>query len=142
MCLSCTAVTASVLQPHSAALALFACVLPASESCAASPLLPCQVAAVAQLFWADRKIDKARSWFTRAVTLDPDIGDYWAQLYKFEGQFGTPESQAAVLAKAVAADPHHGERWVRVSKDVANAHQRQDVLLKKVVVDIDTLSPP
>lgn len=47
-----------------------------------------QVAAVAQLFWADRKIDKARSWWTRAVTLDPDIGDYWAQLYKFEGQHG------------------------------------------------------
>lgn len=49
-----------------------------------------QVAAVAQLFWADRKIDKARSWWTRAVTLDPDIGDYWAQLYKFEGQHGEP----------------------------------------------------
>lgn len=55
---------------------------------------------------------------------------------------GTPESQAAVLAKAVSSDPHHGERWVRVSKDVANAHQSQDVLLKKVVVDIDTLPPP
>lgn len=47
-----------------------------------------QVAAVAQLFWADRKIDKARSWWTRAVTLDPDVGDHWAQLYKFEGQHG------------------------------------------------------
>jgi len=104
-------------------------------------LCPLQVAAVAQLFWADRKIDKARSWWTRAVTLDPDIGDYWAQLWKFEGQHGTPESQAAVLAKAVAADPHHGERWTRVSKDVANAHLPVDVLLKKVVVDIDTLPP-
>lgn len=101
-----------------------------------------QVAAVAQLFWADRKIDKARSWWTRAVTLDPDVGDHWAQLWKFEGQHGTAESQAAVLAKAVAADPHHGERWVRVSKAVANAHQPVDVLLKKVVADIDTLPAP
>lgn len=103
---------------------------------------PHVVAAVAQLFWADRKIDKARSWWTRAVTLDPDIGDHWAQLWKFEGQHGTAESQAAVMAKAVAADPHHGERWVRVSKAVVNAHQPVDVLLKKVVVDIDTLPAP
>jgi len=46
------------------------------------------------------------------------------------------------MAKAVAADPHHGERWVRVSKAVVNAHQPVDVLLKKVVVDIDTLPAP
>jgi pre-mRNA-processing factor 6 len=101
-----------------------------------------QIAAVAQLFWADRKIDKARSWWMRAVTLDPDIGDHWAQLWKFEGQHGTAESQAAVMAKAVSSDPHHGERWQRVSKAVANAHQPIDVLLRKVVVDIDTLPPP
>lgn len=107
-----------------------------------APVLLLQVAAVAQLFWADRKIDKARSWWTRAVTLEPDIGDHWAQLYKFEGQHGTADSQAAVLAKAVSSDPHHGERWVRVSKAVANAHQPVDVLLKKVVVDIDTLPAP
>eukprot|EP00882_Tetradesmus_deserticola_P002717 GHRQ01002888.1.p1 GENE.GHRQ01002888.1~~GHRQ01002888.1.p1 ORF type:complete len:911 (+),score=473.90 GHRQ01002888.1:1197-3929(+) len=103
---------------------------------------PHVIAAVATLFWADRKIDKARSWWSRSVTLDPDIGDHWAQLWRFEGQHGTPESQANVLAKAVAADPHHGERWVRVSKDPANAHQPVDVLLKKVAVDIDTLPPP
>lgn len=97
---------------------------------------------MAQLFWADRKIDKARSWWMRAVTLDPDIGDHWAQLWKFEGQHGTAESQAAVMAKGVSSDPHHGERWQRVSKAVANAHQPVDVLLRKVVVDIDMLPPP
>jgi len=32
---------------------------------------PYVVAAVAGLFWADRKVDKARSWFNRAVTLNP-----------------------------------------------------------------------
>jgi hypothetical protein len=119
-----------------------------TPSCPLSPAWPLlhaaamQIAAVATLFWADRKIDKARSWWSRSVTLDPDIGDHWAQLWKFEGQHGTPESQANVLAKAVAADPHHGERWVRVAKDPENAHQPVDVLLKKVVVDIDTLPPP
>eukprot|EP00191_Tetraselmis_sp_GSL018_P019287 CAMPEP_0177592198 /NCGR_PEP_ID=MMETSP0419_2-20121207/8425_1 /TAXON_ID=582737 /ORGANISM="Tetraselmis sp., Strain GSL018" /LENGTH=893 /DNA_ID=CAMNT_0019083035 /DNA_START=192 /DNA_END=2870 /DNA_ORIENTATION=- len=72
---------------------------------------PYIVAAVAQLFWNDRKVDKARSWFNRAVTLEPDIGDFWAMYYKFEVQFGTPEQQQEVLNRCVSAEPHHGERW-------------------------------
>ena len=34
---------------------------------------PHVVAAVAALFWQDRKVDKARSWFNRAVTLNPGV---------------------------------------------------------------------
>ncbi|KAF8059986.1 STA1 [Scenedesmus sp. PABB004] len=105
---------------------------------------PYVIVAVAQLFWADRKTDKARNWLQRAVTLDPDIGDHWALLWRFEGQFGTPETQAAVMAKAVAADPHHGERWTRVAKAVANAHQPVDALLRKVAAELaaDAAQPP
>eukprot|EP00198_Chlamydomonas_reinhardtii_P003302 XP_001692638.1 splicing factor, component of the U4/U6-U5 snRNP complex [Chlamydomonas reinhardtii] len=103
---------------------------------------PHVVAAVAQLFWADRKVEKARSWFNRAVTLNPDIGDHWAQFYKFECQFGTPEQQADVSSRCAAAEPHHGERWCRVSKDTRNAHQPPEVLLRRTVADIDTLPPP
>ena len=35
---------------------------------------PHVVAAVAALFWHDRKVDKARSWLNRAVTLNPGAG--------------------------------------------------------------------
>jgi pre-mRNA-processing factor 6 len=59
------------------------------------------VAAVAQLFWGDRKVEKARNWFARAATLEPDIGDTWALFYKFEVQHGTPENAAAVIAQVV-----------------------------------------
>ncbi len=38
-----------------------------------------------------RKIDTARKWFTRAVTLDPDNGDAAAARYMFELKAGTPE---------------------------------------------------
>lgn len=103
---------------------------------------PHVIAAVAQLFWADRKVDKARSWFNRAVTLDPDVGDFWALYYKFECQHGTAESQEQVVKRCVTAEPHHGERWTRVSKDASNAHQPIEVLLNKCVVDIDTLPAP
>lgn len=50
--------------------------LPAAPAPAVDALKKCNddphvVAAVAGLFWADRKVDKARSWFNRAVTLNP-----------------------------------------------------------------------
>lgn len=40
------------------------------------------IAAVARLFCHERKVDKARNWFNRAVTLAPDVGDFWAQFYR------------------------------------------------------------
>ncbi len=32
---------------------------------------------------------KAREWFQRAVKIDPDLGDTWANFYKFELIHGT-----------------------------------------------------
>jgi pre-mRNA-processing factor 6 len=53
---------------------------------------PLVLVAVARLFWAERKLDKARSWFERAANANPDLGDSWAWWYKFELQHGTPVS--------------------------------------------------
>lgn len=103
---------------------------------------PHVVAAVAQLFQAERKIDKARSWFGRAVVLDPDVGDFWALAYALEVKHGSPEAAAALLAKCVSQEPHHGERWQRVAKSPANAHQSTDILLKRVALDIEKELPP
>ena len=33
---------------------------------------------------AERKIEKARSWYGRASVLDPDNGDFWALFHSFE----------------------------------------------------------
>jgi len=55
-----------------------------------SPIVVC---AIARLFWAERKVDKAREWFARSVTKDDggaDLGDSWAWWLKFERQHGTP----------------------------------------------------
>ena len=100
------------------------------------------VAAVANLFWQDRKADKARAWFNRAVALAPEVGDHWAQLYRFELQLGSPETAAEVARRAAEKAPRYGERWTRVSKDPRNAHLATDALLKKVAVDFETLPPP
>jgi pre-mRNA-processing factor 6 len=45
------------------------------------PLIICTVA---RLFWAERKIEKAREWFGRALAQNADLGDIWAWWLKFE----------------------------------------------------------
>ncbi|KZV84508.1 hypothetical protein EXIGLDRAFT_624143 [Exidia glandulosa HHB12029] len=85
-----------------------------------SPMVVC---AIARLFWAERKIDKAREWFGRAVTKDDggaDLGDSWAWWLKFERQHGTKEQQEAVMAKCAAVEPLHGPVWQSVAKDMKN----------------------
>lgn len=75
---------------------------------------PNVIMAVSRLFWRDRKEEKARSWCNRAVTLDPDLGDAWANYYAFELQHGVPEQQQvslyveafdAVLPSKMGKDP-------------------------------------
>ncbi|GFS41109.1 pre-mRNA splicing factor-like protein [Actinidia rufa] len=78
--------------------------------------------------------NKARNWLNRAVTLAPDIGDFWALYYKFELQHGTEDNQKDVLKRCIAAEPKHGEKWQAISKAVENSHQPTEAILKKVVV--------
>lgn len=100
----------------------------------ACPEDPYVIAAIAKLFWADRKVDKARSYYNRAVILSPDIGDHWALYYMFELQHGTEDTQNEVLKRCVTHEPKHGERWQAISKAVENSHLSVEAILKKVVV--------
>jgi pre-mRNA-processing factor 6 len=71
---------------------------------------------VARLFHSDRKLEKARTWYDRAVTLSSDLGDGWAYWYSLEMQHGTEQTRAVVMKRCVAANPRHGEIWQRVCK--------------------------
>lgn len=93
-------------------------------------------AAVAKLFWLDRKAKKARSWFQRAVTVDPDLGDAWAFFYKFEVEQGTPDTQKAVIKRCVEADPHHGEWWVLTAKKHQKSTPKTEDVLKEIVAQL------
>ena len=73
---------------------------------------PVVIIAVARLFWAERKLDKARTWFGRACKRDPDNGDAWAWWFKFECQQGTQVNSSR--------DPIL--EFTRVSPFVANTH--------------------
>jgi pre-mRNA-processing factor 6 len=98
---------------------------------------PFVLVALGKLFWGQRKIEKARTWFNRSVTEpngNPDIGDSWAWFYKFELQHGTEEHREALVKRVIVADPHHGDYWVQVSKRDENARLKPDQILKKVVL--------
>ncbi|KAJ7904218.1 PRP1 splicing factor, N-terminal-domain-containing protein [Mycena olivaceomarginata] len=64
---------------------------------------PVIICTVARLFWAERKIEKARQWFGRAVATDPDLGDSWGLVVE--------EHREDVRKKCVAAEPHHSPMW-------------------------------
>lgn len=85
---------------------------------------------VARIFWAERRLDKAATWFTKAVVLDPDYGDGWVWYYKFLEQHGTEEKKSEVLSKATMAEPRHGEVWQEVRKDPKNARVGVEELVK------------
>ncbi|KAJ2928272.1 hypothetical protein H1R20_g8821, partial [Candolleomyces eurysporus] len=93
------------------------------------PLIVCTVA---RLFWQERKIEKAREWFRRAVKADKDLGDVWGWWLKFEKQHGTEEYQEIVKRECESAEPRHGEAWQTVSKDDRNVGKRPREVLELV----------
>lgn len=68
---------------------------------------PIIICTVARLFWAERKIDKARQWFSRAVVTNPDLGDSWAWWLKFERQHGIPVSEIHLYDDHTVFRVHH-----------------------------------
>eukprot|EP00658_Telonema_sp_P-2_P027610 TRINITY_DN2129_c0_g1_i16.p1 TRINITY_DN2129_c0_g1~~TRINITY_DN2129_c0_g1_i16.p1 ORF type:complete len:958 (+),score=313.45 TRINITY_DN2129_c0_g1_i16:184-3057(+) len=61
--------------------------------------------AVAKLFWMDGKMEKARSWFNRTITLDADFGDAWVYFYKFEVQRSSEDKVKELVRRCVQAEP-------------------------------------
>ncbi|KAJ3333929.1 Pre-mRNA-processing factor 6 [Blyttiomyces sp. JEL0837] len=99
----------------------------ALKKCENDPLV---LVTVARLFWAERKIEKARNWFSRAVKVNADLGDSWAWWLKFEQMHGSEEQQKEVISKCVAAEPHHGEKWQSVAKSLDNIGKSIEQVLK------------
>ena len=92
---------------------------------------------VARIFWGERRLDKAATWFQKAAVLDPDYGDTWAWWYKFLLQHGTDEKKEEVISKCVLNEPKHGEIWQSISKAPENAGLGTEEVLKLVVSKLD-----
>jgi len=85
--------------------------------------------AVSKLLWTQRKMDKCRDWFNRTVKIDNDLGDAWVYFYKFETVHGSKESQMDIVKRCVEAEPHHGELWTNISKQVDNWKKNTEDIL-------------
>lgn len=102
----------------------------ALKNCENDPLV---VIAVARLFWMERNLDKARTWFERATKIDPQFGDTWAWLYRFEIQHGTKDRLEKVISDCVLAEPNKGIYWEQVAGDSNNWRLKaREVLLKTI----------
>ncbi|KAK9354479.1 PRP1 splicing factor, N-terminal-domain-containing protein [Lipomyces doorenjongii] len=97
------------------------------KTCENDPIL---IAAIARLFWSERRADKAKSWFEKAIKADSDIGDHWAMMNKFLQTYGTEQERNDLMAKFIAADPRHGELWTKIMKDVNNFGKSKEELLE------------
>ncbi|KAB8268483.1 hypothetical protein BDV30DRAFT_218304 [Aspergillus minisclerotigenes] len=87
---------------------------------------------VARIFWGERRLEKAMTWFEKAIVSDSDLGDGWAWYYKFLLQHGTEEKRADVVSKCISTEPKHGEVWQSVAKNPSNAHKSTEEILKMV----------
>ena len=128
----------------------------ALEAIKAADQDPVLLVTVARIFWGERKLDKAMSWFEKAIVVDSDLGDAWGWYLKFLMQHGTDVSQPTrlltlemerlmcsaqekredVVSKCVATEPKHGEVWQRVRKDPKNAFLTTEEVLKIVVDEL------
>ncbi|KAI1118475.1 PRP1 splicing factor [Nemania sp. NC0429] len=97
---------------------------------------PMLLVAVARIFWGERRLEKAQSWFERALVRDSDLGDSWAWYYKFLVEHGTPEKRDEVIKKCIGVEPRHGEVWQRIAKDPKNARRSVEEILKLVAAEV------
>lgn len=88
---------------------------------------------IARIFWSERRLEKAATWFEKAVVLDPDHGDTWGWYLKFLKLHGTAEKRADVVSKCVVSEPRHGEVWQSVMKEPANTGKGVSEILDMVV---------
>ncbi|KAH7026407.1 PRP1 splicing factor [Microdochium trichocladiopsis] len=97
---------------------------------------PALLTAVGRIFWGERRLEKALTWFEKALVRDADLGDTWAWYYKFLLEHGTEEKRAEVISKCVSVEPRHGETWQAVAKDPKNARKGPEELLKLVAAEL------
>ncbi|CAG7920753.1 unnamed protein product [Penicillium olsonii] len=103
--------------------------LEAMKKCENDPVL---FVAIARIFWGERRLDKAMTWFEKAIVSNSDYGDGWGWYYKFLQEHGTEEKRSDVVTKCITVEPKHGEVWQSIAKDPVNAHKTTEEILDLV----------
>eukprot|EP00826_Nyctotherus_ovalis_P036957 TRINITY_DN332_c0_g1_i15.p1 TRINITY_DN332_c0_g1~~TRINITY_DN332_c0_g1_i15.p1 ORF type:complete len:260 (+),score=69.38 TRINITY_DN332_c0_g1_i15:306-1085(+) len=94
------------------------------------------VVAIACVFMAELKVEKARKWFSRGTGYEPLNGDPWAYYYKFEKSMNTDEANK-VMNKCAAVQPNKGIHWKAVARRSENWFLNTTEMLEKVSKEIE-----
>ncbi|EFC49970.1 predicted protein [Naegleria gruberi] len=74
------------------------------------------ISQIALDFYRERKIDKAKEWLKKALTIDSTNGDMWIYLYKIECLHGN--QPGIIEEECKKAEPKFGEIWTFISKQL------------------------
>lgn len=85
-------------------------------------------------FWLDGKFNKAKSWFERALDVEPRNGDIWAWLYIFCSRNGTKDEVFALLKNynETYEKINLGYYWNPIHKKVDNLDKNSEEILEAV----------
>ncbi|KAI3402977.2 prp1 [Candida oxycetoniae] len=86
-------------------------------------------------FWQDGKFLKAKSWFERSLTANPNNGDAWGWMYNYLKQFSGEEERNAFLEKyrlENECDKREGRVYNIVKKNPKNYNKSQLEILEMV----------
>jgi len=90
--------------------------------------------AIGKIFWAEKKINKARKFFERATELGKDNADTWLHLLALEKAHGDASSVEKVKQDFIKANPKHGELWCAERKKPENWRRDRFELLSSIPV--------
>ncbi len=99
---------------------------------------PHLLAIMSSIFLQMGKYASAKSWFDKALQLDKDYGDSWGWMYLFLSKYGTKEELEELVKQFIASDPHHGETFTRINKDLKNNDKTREEILKLVAEELET----
>jgi len=93
------------------------------------------VVAIACMFYAELKVEKARRWFNRGTNYNTLNGDPWAYYYKFERSMETKQAEE-VLKKCATVQPRKGLHWKSIARRSENWFLATAEMLEKVANEI------
>ncbi|PVU95161.1 hypothetical protein BB561_001983 [Smittium simulii] len=101
---------------------------------------PVIITTIARLFWSERRIEKARSWFQRSCKLDCNYGDGWAWWLKFEKeQFLLSEKNAPDVNSSISEGLTGNNNLDNSNKDKTNEYSNE--IIQNIILSFESAVP-
>jgi pre-mRNA-processing factor 6 len=82
-----------------------------AEALEKSSNCPYLLLSVAEVFQSDRKFEKSRTWYQKALNKGNWLGDIWIKYYSMEKLLKEDQKAEAILSKSLDVKIHKGKLW-------------------------------